>query len=99
MRRGRLLYKGATMGNGNPLDTLVEGQERKENKCATTESQNERTRDANAVLECRGRGWEGGRADLKVSRAVEKLAHLISNGSFNNIPRRPSHGPPCELAL
>lgn len=29
----------------------------------------------------------GGR-DLKVSRAAEKLAHLISNGSFNNIPRR-----------
>lgn len=27
--------------------------------------------------------------DLKVSRAAEKLAHLISNGSFNNIPLPP----------
>jgi len=29
--------------------------------------------------------------NLKVSRAAEKLAHLISNGSFNNIlfPRAP----------
>lgn len=37
--------------------------------------------------------------NLKVSRAVEKLAHLISNGSFNNIslaiylPSRRRRGP------
>lgn len=33
--------------------------------------------------------WASAGVDLKVSRAAEKLAHLISNGSFNNSPRRP----------
>lgn len=32
--------------------------------------------------------------NLKVSRAVEKLAHLISNGSFNNISRHLLPPPP-----
>lgn len=38
----------------------------------------------------RKRERRGEKPDLKVSRAAEKLAHLISNGSFNNIPRRSS---------
>jgi hypothetical protein len=47
----------------------------------------------------RGTG-AGGALDLKVSRAAEKLAHLISNGSsFNNIPRRHLPGPPFLRAV
>jgi len=78
--------------DGNPLDTLDDPVV---SAGAGTEAENvdDRGRGARArTWSLASRGGTG--ADLKVSRAAEKLAHLISNGSFNNIPRRLLPGPP-----
>lgn len=81
----RILHKGVTTGDGNPLGTLVAAEGRRRRMKKIDDSQYERTRaNARTRLLARASG-----ANLKVSRAAEKLAHLISNGSFNNIPRHP----------
>lgn len=89
---GHVLHKGVTAGNGNPLGTLVSSRDKGEEK-KKCRQQSERAH----ARECSfsTRASRGERRDLKVSRAAEKLARLISNGSFNNIPRRSSHVPPA----
>lgn len=85
---GHVLHKGVTAGDGNPLGTLVvDGRRRRAQKKSTPKRAHTRKRRPLA----RASG-----ANLKVSRAVEKLAHLISNGSFNNIPRHLLS--PCRTA-
>lgn len=88
MGRGARLAQRVTAGDGNPLGTLVAEGRRAEEDEKIDDSQRKREGERqSAHAQTPGPLARASGVNLKVSRAAEKLAHLISNGSFNNIPR------------